>query len=151
MQESATKEIPYKKISSDEKSIYQSERAARQNKKVFNISENSEYSTVYKNACMQISKIELLKNGYSNDELHEVANLIAWVNTTNKRSLKINGREIDIECVRREFSKLASRHVCYVLDFIKSKNEKIKNFRGYLLTCLYNAPANIEKIGEKVK
>lgn len=151
VQESGTKEIPYKKISSDEKSIYQSERATGQNKKVFNISENSEYSKTYKNACMQISKNELLNDGYSKDKLHEVADLITWVNTTNKPALKINGREIDIECVRREFSKLESRHVCYVLDFIKSRTEKIKSPRGYLLTCLYNAPTNIEKIKEEVK
>ena len=151
VQESGTKEIPYKKISSDEKSIYQSKRAARQNKKVFNISENSEYSTVYKNACMQISKNELLNDGYSKDKLHEVAGLITWVNTTNKPALKINGREIDIECVRREFSRLERRHICYVIDFIKSRTEKIKSPRGYLLTCLYNAPANIEKIREEVK
>ncbi len=55
VQRSSTKEIPYKKISYDEKSIYQSERE----KKVFSISENLEYRTAYKNACIQISKINL--------------------------------------------------------------------------------------------
>lgn len=139
VQKSGAKEIPYKKISSDKKSIYQLERE----EKVFNISENHEYKVAYKNACMQISKNELFNNGYSKDELYEVADLITWVNTTDKPALKIGGKTIDIERVRREFARLESRHICYVLDYMKLRNEKIKSRRGYLLTCLYNAPAKL--------
>lgn len=140
VQKGGAKEIPYKKISYDEKSIYQSERE----EKVFNNSENLEYKTAYKNACIQISKNKLInENVYSKSELHEVIDLIAWVNTTDKSALKIGGREIAIGHIRREFAQLESRHICYVLDFIKSNAEKIKSRRGYMLTCLYNAPAKL--------
>lgn len=143
VQRSSTKEIPYKKISYDEKSIYQSERE----KKVFSISENLEYRTAYKNACIQISKNKLInENMYSKAELHEVADLIAWVNTTDKAALKIGGREVDIGYIRREFAQLDSWHISYVLDFMKSNSEKIKSHRGYLLTCLYNAPAKLRGV-----
>ena len=83
---------------------------------------------------------------YSKAELHEVADLIAWVNTTDKAALKIGGREVDIGYIRREFAQLDSWHICYVLDFMKSNSEKIKSRRGYLLTCLYNAPAKLRGV-----
>ena len=127
VQKSGAKEIPYKKISYDEKSIYQSERE----EKVFNNSENLEYKTAYKNACIQISKNKLInENVYSKSELHEVTDLIVWVNTTDKSALKIGGREIDIGHVRRKFAQLESRHICYVLDFMKSNAKKNKKPQG---------------------
>lgn len=55
---------------------------------------------------------------YSKAELHEVADLIAWVNTTDKAALKIGGREVGIGYIRREFAQLDSRHISYVLDFM---------------------------------
>ena len=69
---------------------------------------------------------------------------MAWVNIANKPRLKINGVSFDIEKVRKEFSRLEEKHIRYVIACMRANAERIRNRRGYLLACLFNAPHNIE-------
>lgn len=138
------KEISEKEKSFDETSIHQSDSAG-------DMIDEIDYKTAYENAREQIDadiliQVQDVKGNYcyKKSELNELLDIMAWVASTKQPSLKINGEHIDIALVRERFAELDDGHIEYVLDCLKDNPKVIKKRRGYLLTCLYNAPATID-------
>lgn len=47
--------------------------------------------------------------------------------------------------LRRRFSNLQPVHIRYVMSVMDARKDEIKNFRGYLFSCLYNAPERLQR------
>lgn len=64
---------------------------------------------------------------------------------TTHNDRKINGCIVPYNVIQNVFSKLDYDCIQYVMDCIEkqSKNSKITNMKGYLITTLYNAPLTI--------
>lgn len=88
-------------------------------------------------------EFEYLINDYDEEQLNELAELITWCICTPKKSLKINGTNIDIKLVRNKCEQLDSEHIRYIMDSLQKNTTEIKNRRNYLLTCMYNAPTTM--------
>lgn len=152
LQNSGYYKIPYNQILSNQISVNQSLIAGtKKSEKVFNTFNNPEHKLAYRKAHEQInSEILIAEKGddgqalHTQYKIHEIVDLMAWVNITNKPKLKINGGSFNIDKVRKEFLRLEEKHICYVIGCIRANAERIRNRRGYLLSCLFNAPNNIE-------
>lgn len=97
------------------------------------IKENIEYST-------------LCANGISPDTLNLIVDIMLEAYNPSIDHIVINGQSVSSNVVMRQYEKLDSSHIEYVLDSIKdvSRHRKIKNMRMYLKSCLYNAPHSID-------
>lgn len=69
----------------------------------------------------------------------ELSEVIAWANTTPKQTLKVGGISIRTDRVRETLWSLTPDQAAEVMGNIFKGNYHIRNRRGYLLTCLYNA------------
>ncbi len=97
----------------------------------------------------QISYQELLSQGKDRNFLNLVVSLMAEVYSQCKDddiSMNINGVSIPISDIANRFHKIDESHIEYVFEKIDemSKLQKIKNLRGYVRSCLYNAPVTME-------
>ena len=101
----------------------------------------------------QIANILKRKIGYhylindspeDSEQIREILELLADVCCETEQSAVINGNRIHIRDVRQRMMSLKMEHIRYVLHCLKQNTGKIKNIRGYLLTCLYNAPVTIK-------
>lgn len=76
---------------------------------------------------------------YGEKAIAELSEIIAWANTTPKQTLKVGGISISTDRVRETLWSLTPDQAAEVMDNIVKGNYHIRNRRGYLLTCLYNA------------
>lgn len=67
-------------------------------------------------------------------------------------SIIIQGRKLCVDAVAKRYRLLNEEHIIYVVDHYKSasKSKRIKNSKGYLRSCLYDAPMtmNVEYAAE---
>lgn len=78
------------------------------------------------------------------DQIREIIGLLADVCCYDRQYVEISGSSIPIDDVRDRIMSLNSEHVLYVLSRLKNNTGKVKNIRGYLLACLYNAPVTMK-------
>ena len=78
------------------------------------------------------------------DQIREIVELLTDVCCQTKQSVVVNGNRIHIRDVRQRMMRLNMEHIRYVLHCLKQNTGGVKNIRGYLLTCLYNAPVTIK-------
>ena len=141
LQNSGYNKITSNKITFDKTLSNQSRTASQKSRKVFN---SPEYELVYRNALTQINSEVLLAEKddsgqarYTRYEIEVAADLIAWINTTDKKYIKIGDEKIYITLIRNKFAEIKDVHIRGVLDYMKSNKKEIKSFRGYMLSCLY--------------
>lgn len=94
-------------------------------------------------------KYDNLISKYSNAQIDEIIELIAWCLCTSLQSLKINGTSTDIMLMRTKIAQLTDKHIEYILECLHDNNAKIKNRRNYLLTCIYNATSSFKASKQK--
>lgn len=59
--------------------------------------------------------------------------------TCKNEIIKIEGSKFPSQTVESRFVKLDSRHVEYVLSYLKSNKTKVKNIKKYLWASLFKA------------
>lgn len=66
---------------------------------------------------------------------------------TCKSEIIVNSQPLSPQIVQSQFNKISFDHIQYIFDSLKAttQNHRIKNLRGYLRTCLYNAPHTIDQ------
>ena len=66
---------------------------------------------------------------------------------TCKSEMIVNSQSLSPQIVQAQFKKISFDHIQYIFDSMKAttQNHRIKNLRGYLRTCLYNAPHTIDQ------
>lgn len=76
--------------------------------------------------------------------VEEVVCLLADVLGGSRQRVRIGGEQRCADEVKRRFAQLEAAHVEYVLQCMDTAAPEVRNIRGYLLACLFNAPASIE-------
>lgn len=54
--------------------------------------------------------------------------------------ISVNSMQVPREVVKRKLLKLDYMHIVYVIDCLDENSTKIRNYKSYILTMLYNAP-----------
>lgn len=82
----------------------------------------------------------------SPNTLDLIVDIILEAYNPRNEFIKIQGQSVSRTIVLRQYEKLDSDHIRYILDSIQdeARIRKIKNLRTYLKTCLYNAPHSID-------
>ena len=94
----------------------------------------------------QIEYDVLLTQGIEQSTLDLIVDIIVEAYNPQANPLKINGQLVSPTSVIRQYGKLNSEHIKYILNCISevSAKKRIKDLRGYLRTSLYNAPHTME-------
>ena len=94
----------------------------------------------------QIEYDILITQGIEQSTLDLIVDIIVEAYNPQANPLKINGQLVSPTSVIRQYGKLNSEHIKYILNCISevSAKKRIKDLRGYLRTSLYNAPHTME-------
>ena len=79
----------------------------------------------------------------TDEERGEICEMIADVLKSRKELIRIGREDLPAADVKRRFRRLTSHHVDYVQECIRTRSEKISNYRQYVLTSLFNAPSSM--------
>jgi hypothetical protein len=83
----------------------------------------------------------LIENRPEDEEtIRGIVDLITDTICSGRESLRIGREVLPIEAVRERLKQIKTEHIEFVLDSLKRIRTDVKDMRGYLLTCLYNAP-----------
>lgn len=85
--------------------------------------------------------------GINSDTLDLIVDILLEPYTCCKSEMIVNGQSLSPQIVQAQFKKISFDHIQYIFDSMKAttQNYRIKNLRGYLRTCLYNAPHTIDQ------
>lgn len=88
----------------------------------------------------------LLQENISPNTLDMIVDIILEAYNPQNDFIKIQGQSVKRTIAMRQYEKLDSNHIRYILDSIKdeAKLQMIKNLRMYLKSCLYNAPHSMD-------
>ena len=86
---------------------------------------------------------EVLCCQYPQKRVNEIVELMLEVITSNKRSFRIAGEEIEANLVKTRFMQIGMTHIQYVFTCLDSTTTKATNIKQYLLTVLYNSTITI--------
>ncbi|MCC8098153.1 MAG: DUF6017 domain-containing protein, partial [Eubacterium sp.] len=100
--------------------------------KVCEIKENLNYDDVLKAQCTG-SEIEII------DYIIEI---IAQTMLSDSRTIRIGRQNLPSVIVKKRFNELWYEDILYVLDRLSKAQTRVKNIKNYMLTALYNAPAD---------
>lgn len=105
-----------------------------------------DYQEVSEEIKSQILYERLLAEGKEQSTLDLIVYLIADVYCHKNKSLYVNGVEVPIDRVEKEYAKIEYEHISYIFECIDDASSKheIKNIRNYLQTCLFNAPHTMD-------
>ena len=77
------------------------------------------------------------------EQIAEIVELLADTYCQTGQYISFGGKKIPATDVRERIMTIGIEHMRYVLQCMKRNTGMIKNIRGYLLSCLYNAPVTI--------
>ncbi len=100
--------------------------------KVFKIKDNLNYDDVLKTQCTG-SELEIV------DYMIEI---MAQTMFSESRTIRIGGQNLPSAIVKEKFNDLWYEDIIYVLDRLNKAQTEVKNIKNYMLTALYNAPAD---------
>lgn len=104
-----------------------------------------EYSIHYEEIVKENIEQDVLleRHPYDQETIRGIADLITDTVTSRRKTIRLDCQDIPQEIVKSRFLKLNFCHIEYVLEHLTKNMTKIRNFRSYLLTALYNAPATM--------
>lgn len=77
-------------------------------------------------------------------QLDEIVMLITEIlNREDNGTIRIAKGNTSISTVKERFRMLDQFHIQYVLETLRQNTSDVRDIKGYILTCLYNAPATI--------
>lgn len=74
------------------------------------------------------------------ETIQGIVDLITETICSGRETIRIGREELPRETVEERLRQVKTEHVEFVLDSLKRIRTDVKDMRGYLLTCLYNAP-----------
>lgn len=103
--------------------------------------ERAAYEEIVKENIEQ--EVLLERHPYDQETIQGIADLIADAVTSRRKTIRLDCQDIPQEIVKSRFLKLNFSHIEYVLERLAKNMTKIRNFKSYLLTVLYNAPVTM--------
>ena len=99
-----------------------------------------DYTETIQEISEQIGREVLIKDrGYTETQVDGIIGIIADTVCSGKHYQRVGGENVSTQLLRRKFSELYYEHIDYVLQSIQRTNTRIKNFKAYILTSLYNS------------
>lgn len=85
----------------------------------------------------------LERHPYDLETILGIAGLITDTVNSRRMTIRLDCQDVPQEIVKSRFLKLNFFHIEYILEHLSKNITKIRNFKSYLLTMLYNAPATM--------
>lgn len=83
------------------------------------------------------------RHPYDKETIQGIIDLITDTVTSRRKTIRLDCQDVPQDLVKSRFLKLNFCHIEYILEQLSKNMTKIRNFRSYLLTALYNAPATM--------
>ena len=98
--------------------------------------EREEYRDVIKTNI----EYDILIQQYAAEKIDSFVNIMVDVLCSFDDMISVNSMQVPKEVVKRMLLKLDYMHIVYVIDCLDENSTKIRNYKSYILTMLYNAP-----------
>ena len=97
---------------------------------------------IYEDIIKDNIHYEALSNaneGMDKDLIDELVRIMVEAVSIERKSIVISGIDYPYQVVKSQFLKLNNEHIEYVIECLRKNTTRIKNIKGYLMTCLYNS------------
>ncbi len=98
--------------------------------------EREEYRDVIKTNI----EYDILIQQYAAEKIDSFVNIMVDSLCSFDDKINVNSMQVPKEVVKRKLLKLDYMHIVYVIDCLDENSTKIRNYKSYILTMLYNAP-----------
>ena len=102
--------------------------------------EREEYRDVIKTNI----EYDILIQQYTAEKIDSFVNIIVDALCSFDDMISVNSMQVPKEVVRRKLLKLDYMHIVYVIDCLDENSTRIRNYKSYILTMLYNAPDTMD-------
>ena len=102
--------------------------------------EREEYRDVIKTNI----EYDILIQQYTAEKIDSFVNIIVDALCSFDDKINVNSMQVPKEVVKRKLLKLDYMHIVYVIDCLEENSTKIRNYKSYILTMLYNAPDTMD-------
>ncbi len=102
--------------------------------------EREEYRDVIKTNI----EYDILIQQYAAEKIDSFVNIIVDALCCFDDTINVNSMQVPKEVVKRKLLKLDYMHIVYVIDCLDENSTKIRNYKSYILTMLYNAPDTMD-------
>ena len=83
---------------------------------------------------------DILIQQYAAEKIDSFVNIMVDALCSFDDTINVNSMQVPKEVVKRKLLKLDYMHIVYVIDCLDENSTKIRNYKSYILTMLYNAP-----------
>ena len=94
----------------------------------------------YRDVIHENIEYDILIQQYATEKIDSFVNIIVDALCSFDDTINVNSMQVPKEVVRRKLLKLDYMHIVYVIDCLDENSTKIRNYKSYILTMLYNAP-----------
>ena len=98
--------------------------------------EREEYRDVIKTNI----EYDILIQQYAAEKIDSYVNIMVDALCIFDDMISVNSMQVPKEVVKRKLLKLDYMHIVYVIDCLDENSTRIRNYKSYILTMLYNAP-----------
>ena len=94
----------------------------------------------YKDVIHENIEYDILIQQYAAEQIDSFVNIMVDALCSFDDMISVNSMQVPKEVVKRKLLKLDYMHIVYVIDCLDENSTKIRNYKSYILTMLYNAP-----------
>ena len=94
----------------------------------------------YRDVIKANIEYDILIQQYAAEQIDSFVNIMVDALCSFDDMISVNSMQVPKEVVKRKLLKLDYMHIVYVIDCLDENSTKIRNYKSYILTMLYNAP-----------
>ena len=94
----------------------------------------------YRDVIKANIEYDILIQQYAAEQIDSFVNIIVDALCSFDDMISVNSMQVPKEVVKRKLLKLDYMHIVYVIDCLDENSTRIRNYKSYILTMLYNAP-----------
>ena len=94
----------------------------------------------YRDVIKANIEYDILIQQYAAEQIDSFVNIMVDALYSFDDMISVNSMQVPKEVVKRKLLKLDYMHIVYVIDCLDENSTKIRNYKSYILTMLYNAP-----------
>ncbi len=98
----------------------------------------------YRDVIHENIEYDILVQQYAAEKIDSFVNIIVDALYSFDDMISVNSMQVPKEVVKRRLLKLDYMHIVYVIDCLDENSTKIRNYKSYILTMLYNAPDTMD-------
>ena len=94
----------------------------------------------YRDVIHENIEYDILIQQYAAEKIDSFVNIMVDALCSFGDMISVNSMQVPKEVVKRKLLKLDYMHIVYVIDCLDENSTRIRNYKSYILTMLYNAP-----------